>query len=179
MLESSSVLYPTMHKEITCCLPRRLKNPSTQRFAVGTAATRCCVLSIWTRRGSVLIPGGVPFGGEAWEVLAQTADLTPVLLRQEGQGLSVVAANFNPTQTDMVNRSAFPLLLTNAMNSFRNEASLTLGEPLPGGLRHTRRRAQPSPQPRHRTRTVHCQQPDLRRQPVQHRRDAAALVCPG
>ena len=80
-----------------------------------------------------LNPDGVPFEGEGWQTLAQTADLTPVLLRQEGQGLTVVAANFNPTQTDVVNRSAFPLLLTNVMNSFRNEASLTLGEPLPEG----------------------------------------------
>ncbi|CAN5764231.1 VWA domain-containing protein [soil metagenome] len=70
---------------------------------------------------------------EGWQTLAQTADLTPVILREQGPNLNVVAANFNPSQTDLVNRSAFPLFVTNVMNAFRDETPLLLGEPLPVG----------------------------------------------
>ena len=68
-----------------------------------------------------------------WQVLAQTGDLTPVILRKEGPDLNVVAANFNPAQSDLVNRSAFPLFVTNVVNAFRDETPLVLGEPLPPG----------------------------------------------
>ena len=68
-----------------------------------------------------------------WQTLAQTADLTPVILREQGPNLNVVAATFNPSQTDLVNRSAFPLFVTNVMNAFRDETPLLLGEPLPAG----------------------------------------------
>ena len=79
-----------------------------------------------------LDPAGPSYGDE-WEVLARTADLTPVLLRSQGETSDLIAATFHPSQTDMVNRSAFPLLLTNIMNSFRDEERLVLGEPLPAG----------------------------------------------
>ncbi len=68
-----------------------------------------------------------------WQVLAQTGDLTPVILRKTEPDLNVVAANFNPAQSDLVNRSAFPLFVTNVVNGFRDETPLVLGEPLPPG----------------------------------------------
>ena len=68
-----------------------------------------------------------------WQVLAQTSDLSPVILHKEGQNQRIVAADFNPAQTDLVNRSAFPLFVTNVMNAFRDETPLVLGEPLPPG----------------------------------------------
>ena len=68
-----------------------------------------------------------------WQILAQTGDLNPVLQRLETDSAKLVALNVYPTQTDVVNRTAFPLLLTNIVNSFRDEARLSLGEPLPAG----------------------------------------------
>ena len=73
------------------------------------------------------------FTNDSWEVLARTSDLSPIILREDEQNFRLVAVNFNPSQTDLVNRSAFPLFLTNIMNSFRNEERLVLGEPLPEG----------------------------------------------
>lgn len=73
----------------------------------------------------------LPFINEEWDVLARTSDLSPVILREEVQNFRLVSVNFNPSQTDLVNRSAFPLFVTNVMNSFRNEERLVLGEPLP------------------------------------------------
>ena len=70
---------------------------------------------------------------EGWEVLAQTGNLSPVLLRAEENGVSSVFLNVNPAQTDLVNRTAFPLLLANIVGSFRDESRLTLGQPLPEG----------------------------------------------
>ena len=75
----------------------------------------------------------LPFTNESWDVLARTSDLSPIVLREDAQNFRLVAVNFNPSQTDLVNRSAFPLFLTNVMNSFRNEERLVLGEPLVGG----------------------------------------------
>ena len=70
------------------------------------------------------------FTEEEGEVLARTADLTPVLLYQSTPDLSLIKANFHPSQTDMINRIAFPLLMTNIMNAFREEDQLALGTPL-------------------------------------------------
>jgi len=71
--------------------------------------------------------------GVAWEVLARTADLTPVLMRLETPSLRIVLASFHPSQTDMVFRPAFPMLVANILQSFRGEDSLPLGSPLPRG----------------------------------------------
>ncbi len=79
------------------------------------------------------LPQTLPPAPPGWQTLAQTADLSPVLLHGEGPDLNVVAANFNPAQTDLVNRSAFPLFVTNVINAFRDETPLLLGEPLPPG----------------------------------------------
>jgi hypothetical protein len=71
--------------------------------------------------------------GEDWEVLARTADLTPVLRRLDTPELHVVQAAFHPSQTDMVFRPAFPALVTNILRGFRGEDRLPLGSPLPSG----------------------------------------------
>ena len=81
--------------------------------------------------------GGLAFSEAAypdWEVLARSGDLSPVILeyRSDDSDLNVIALNVHPSQTDMVNRTAFPLFITNALNSFREEERLRLGEPLAG-----------------------------------------------
>lgn len=75
-------------------------------------------------------PPPLPEGGT---VLARTAELRPVLLRWQTLAGELVYADFNPAQTDLVNRSAFPLLIANVMASFRASARLPLGAPLPAG----------------------------------------------
>ena len=50
-----------------------------------------------------------------------------------GQGLNIVAFNFAPSQSELVNRSAFPLLIANIVTSFRSEGRIPLGATLPEG----------------------------------------------
>ncbi len=69
----------------------------------------------------------------AWEVLAQTDALEPALLRLTQPDLNIIVARFHPTQTDMVSRPAFPILVANVMDAFRGEDRLELGSPLPEG----------------------------------------------
>jgi hypothetical protein len=76
-----------------------------------------------------LAPELPPLEGE-WQVLAQTESLTPVILRRTAPGLDVVVLRFHPTQTDMINRAAFPFLIANVMDAFRGESRLTMGSPL-------------------------------------------------
>ena len=73
-----------------------------------------------------------------WRVLAQTGDLSPALLRLSEPGIEAVALRFNPSQTDLVRRVAFPILMTNLVDTFRGEPRLPLGTPLAGaGARAT------------------------------------------
>lgn len=75
-----------------------------------------------------------PFAEAAgWQVLARSGELTPLILARQTPELQAVALNFHPSQTDMVARSAFPLLIANILSSFRAEARLPLGSPLPDG----------------------------------------------
>jgi hypothetical protein len=69
------------------------------------------------------------------EVLAQTSALTPALLRWRGGGRTVLFFPFYPSQTDLVRRPAFPVLLANAVAELRTDAPLPLGTPLGGGAR--------------------------------------------
>jgi Ca-activated chloride channel family protein len=82
-----------------------------------------------------LAPELPPLEGE-WQVLAQTASLTPVILRRTAPGLDAVVMRFHPSQTDMINRAAFPFLIANVMDAFRGESRLLMGSPLaaPQGL---------------------------------------------
>ena len=66
-----------------------------------------------------------------WKVLARTGDLTPVILRKTTTDVDMVLFRFHPSQTDMVNRSAFPFLIANIMEAFRAEDKLTMGSRLP------------------------------------------------
>lgn len=75
----------------------------------------------------------VPFSNPDWQTLARSSDLTPVILRYQQDTLNVIAFNFSPSQSELVNRSAFPLLVTNIITSFRNESQLPLGATLPEG----------------------------------------------
>ncbi len=68
-----------------------------------------------------------------WQVLARTGDLRAVIQHLQTPESDLVYAAFHPSQTDMVNRSAFPLLVANIVGSFREEARLPLGAPLPEG----------------------------------------------
>ena len=69
------------------------------------------------------------------EVLARTADLRPVLLRWREEGRTLVYFAFHPGQSDLPRRPAFPIVVANAVESFRGEARVPLGTPLPGGER--------------------------------------------
>lgn len=64
-------------------------------------------------------------------VLAQTEGLNPALLILKTRDRTVVALPFHPSQTDMVNRAAFPIFIANVIDAFRGENRLTLGSPLP------------------------------------------------
>lgn len=75
----------------------------------------------------------VPFTNPDWQVLARSTDLTPVILRYQQDNLNVIAFNFSPSQSELVNRSAFPLLVANIITSFRNESQLPLGATLAEG----------------------------------------------
>jgi Ca-activated chloride channel homolog len=85
------------------------------------------------RDSSLGLASPVPFNNPEWQVLAQSTDLTPVVLESRQDGLNIVAFNFAPSQSDLVNRSAFPLLMANIVASFRNESLLPLGVSLPEG----------------------------------------------
>ena len=76
---------------------------------------------------------GPRFSKPDWRVLAQTGELVPVLLHGVSSDYEVIAFNFHPQQSDIINRSAFPLLMTNIMNAFRSETQLQLGQRLPEG----------------------------------------------
>ena len=85
--------------------------------------------------GAVVAPSSAPLPlprSEA-EVLARTADLTPVLLRWRGAGRTVLYFAFNPAQSDLPRRPAFPIVLANALTGFRSETQVPLGTALGGG----------------------------------------------
>jgi Ca-activated chloride channel family protein len=86
--------------------------------------------------GVVVAPaaGPLPLPRERAEVLAQTADLTPVLLRWRDAGRELVYFRFHPSQSDLTRRPAFPILLANLLEGFRSEAQVPLGTPLGEGL---------------------------------------------
>ena len=84
-------------------------------------------------RVSVGFPDTLVFTDSAWKVLAQTSDLTPVLLEAQTPELHIVAMNAHPTQSDLIRRTAFPLLMANIMEGFRASDQLPLGTPLVQG----------------------------------------------
>lgn len=128
-------------------LPDPLPEGKLLLFAPPAAAPEYQVIRDWDRADPLLRfvsledtvvglePDSLPFGvsGEGWRVLASTGDLRPVLLHYQDAERSVVAFNVHPEQTDMVNRTAFPLLMANIMDSFREEETLPLGTQLPPG----------------------------------------------
>lgn len=69
---------------------------------------------------------------DGWQVLARTADLTPVLGVRDVGGVWEVAAAFHPSQTDLILRPAFPALITNVVGQVRTTTRIRLGEGLPG-----------------------------------------------
>lgn len=78
----------------------------------------------------VLIVPKEGFIEEDWQVLAQTSRLEPVVAKYSDQNVNLIALNFNPAQTNMTKRTAFPLLMTNIISHFRNEDQLILGQRL-------------------------------------------------
>jgi len=81
-----------------------------------------------------LDPQRVPWQvGNGWQVLATTGELEPVLRYRDSGGVRVLQAAFNPTQTDLVLRAAFPALIANYVRRVRGDATLTLGASLPPG----------------------------------------------
>lgn len=74
-----------------------------------------------------------PWEEEGWEVLARTAELTPVMrFRQDEEG-TILQLAFHPSQSDVVLRPAFPALIANLLGRLDTTTRIRLGEPLPGG----------------------------------------------
>lgn len=65
------------------------------------------------------------------KVLVETSDALPVLLELQTSDVHVFAFNMHPDQTDLVRRTAFPLLFANVVSAFRTGDALPLGSPLP------------------------------------------------
>lgn len=80
-----------------------------------------------------LDPGWQPEPEPQQQVLARSADLRPVLLAYSQAGRQVVQLGFDPVQSDLIFRPAFPALIANVLDSFRGQASLRLGQLLPEG----------------------------------------------
>lgn len=80
-----------------------------------------------------LDPNLPPLPEGDWQVLARSETLEPVILRLREPDRDVVALRFDPAQSDIVNRTAFPILIANVMDAFRGEERLPLGGPLPPG----------------------------------------------
>ncbi len=85
-------------------------------------------------RGSVVgVSVNLPLDEDGWRVLARSGDLRPVIRSREDAGDLTVQLAFNPSQTDLVYRPAFPTLIANIMASYRGTDSLVLGQSLPAG----------------------------------------------
>lgn len=65
--------------------------------------------------------------------VARVADLRPVLLVGEREGRRTVQLGFDPAQSDLIYRPAFPTLVANVIRYFRGEATVRLGALLPEG----------------------------------------------
>jgi len=109
------------------------ENPAYTEIADWTRSDP--VLRFADLTGVVVAPSAapLPLPREQAEILAQTADLTPVLLRWRGGGREVVYFRFHPSQSDLTRRPAFPIVLANILEGFRSEAQVPLGTPLAGG----------------------------------------------
>jgi hypothetical protein len=83
--------------------------------------------------GVVVAEGGEsrPLPEAPWRTMAQLDSLAPAIERVASPELEVVFLNFHPSQTDLVNRTAFPILLYNIFEAFRGEDRLALGSLLP------------------------------------------------
>jgi len=70
-----------------------------------------------------------PWPEEAgWRVLARTTDLTPIIRVRESGGPLALEFAFNPSQSDLTLRPAFPALLANVVGELRSTTRLRLGE---------------------------------------------------
>ncbi|HHO55122.1 MAG TPA: VWA domain-containing protein [Trueperaceae bacterium] len=78
----------------------------------------------------VVVSPQADFIDPGWQVLAQSNRLEPIISKYKDQNVNLVALNFNPSQTNMTKRTAFPLLMTNIISHFRNEGQLILGQKL-------------------------------------------------
>lgn len=74
-----------------------------------------------------LAPSLPPLPAADWRVLAQTDELEPAVTQLKTSVSDTVLLRFNPTQSDMTSRAAFPILITNIMEGFRGENRLTFG----------------------------------------------------
>ncbi len=66
-------------------------------------------------------------------VLARSSDFRPVIIAGLEDGRQVVRLGFDPAQSDLIYRPAFPTLIANIMDAFRGEATVRLGQALPEG----------------------------------------------
>lgn len=123
--------------------PAELPEGRTLLVAPAAAAPRYERLVEWDRADPLLRfvdltgvtvgldPALPPLPEADWQVLARSETLEPLILRHRAPGHDVVALRFNPGQSDIVNRVAFPILIANILDAFRGEERLPLGAPLP------------------------------------------------
>jgi hypothetical protein len=129
---------------IVGALPEGVTQGNYLLFAPPTDAASYQFITDWDRAdplfrfvdlgdSSIGLASPLPFINPEWQTLAQSSDLSPVILRSQSEELKIIAFNFAPSQSELVNRSAFPLLMANLVTSFRLEGNLPLGTPLAEG----------------------------------------------
>ncbi len=129
---------------IAGALPEGVTRGNYILFAAPTETPNYQFITDWDRGEKILrfvdladsslgLATPVPFTNPDWQTLARSSDLTPVILKHQEDDLHIIAFNFAPSQTELVNRSAFPLLIANIITSFRSEGRLSLGAALAAG----------------------------------------------
>lgn len=80
-----------------------------------------------------LDPSWQPEEQPGQRVLARSSDFRPVILAGSRDGRQVVQLGFDPAQSDLIYRPAFPTFIANVMDYFRGEATVRLGQAMPEG----------------------------------------------
>ena len=75
-------------------------------------------------------PQAPPLTEDNWQVLARTARLEPAIARWRDAERDIISMRFHPNQTDIIRRAAFPILMANISETFRQASRLPLGSPL-------------------------------------------------
>ena len=69
-------------------------------------------------------------GSFEWQTIIESEGLAPMMLYSQSPQTEAIAFTFHPSQSDLVRRSAFPILMANIIRSFSQEKRLPLGSAL-------------------------------------------------